>query len=212
MKAAPTARGSRGSATAWLWNGLFLHLLITEEVKPDPGKQARSAEINSLQQDKGTDLCAARATAFPQAQQQLPRSSSETCTSPVAAPAPPAASLCGSQGTAVNQICLRYQSDLLQVPAAQAGAVIAPTCMVRACLTCSMAIAHSPFSSAACAVLPALHGQRAHAHCIIKGTAFLGPTIHSPPPLPDTRAQQSRCSPVFPTFHFYTCTCSANLL
>ena len=87
VKAAPAARGSRGSATAWLWNGLFLHLLITEEVKPDPGKQARSAEINSLQQDKGTDLRAAQATAFPQAQQQLPRSSSVTCTSPVSAPA-----------------------------------------------------------------------------------------------------------------------------
>lgn len=122
MKAAPTARGSRGSATAWLWNGLFLHLLITEEVKPDPGKQARSAEINSLQQDKGTDLCAARATAFPQAQQQLPRSSSETCTSPVAAPAlwqhqhllqhrcaAAKALLLTRSVLGINQICCRYQ-------------------------------------------------------------------------------------------------------
>lgn len=126
VKAAPAARGSRGSATAWLWNGLFLHLLITEEVKPDPGKQARSAEINSLQQDKGTDLRAAQATAFPQAQQQLPRSSSETCTSPVAAPAPPVASLCGSQGTAVNHICPRYQPDLLQISAGSAADTICP--------------------------------------------------------------------------------------
>lgn len=77
----PPARGSRGSYAAQLWSGLFLHLLIRAEVKPDPGKQARSAEINSPQQDKGTDLLTARAAAFPQAQQQLPRSSPETCTS-----------------------------------------------------------------------------------------------------------------------------------
>lgn len=51
-------------------------------MKPDPGKQARSAEINSPQRDKGTDLLTARAAAFPQAQQQLPRSSPETCTQP----------------------------------------------------------------------------------------------------------------------------------
>lgn len=78
----PPARGSRGSYTAWLWTGLFLRLLITAEVKPDPGKQARSAEINSPQQDKGTDLRTAPAAAFPQAQQQLPGSSRETCTKP----------------------------------------------------------------------------------------------------------------------------------
>lgn len=74
----PPARGSRGSYAARLWSGLFLHLLITAEVKPDPGKQARSAEINSPKQDKGTDLLTAGAAAIPQAQQQLPR----TCTPP----------------------------------------------------------------------------------------------------------------------------------
>lgn len=78
----PRTRGSRGSYAAQLWSGLFLHLLITAEVKPDPGKQARSAEINSPQQDKSTDLPTAPAAAFPQAQQQLPGSSPETCTQP----------------------------------------------------------------------------------------------------------------------------------
>lgn len=85
----PPARGSRGSYTARLWIGLFLRLLITAEVKSDPGKQARSTEINSPQQDKSSDLRAARAAAFPQAQQQLPgssNSSGETFTKPAGHP------------------------------------------------------------------------------------------------------------------------------
>lgn len=99
----------------------------------------------------------------------------------------------------INQICCRYHPDLLEIPAAQAGAA-------QVILTLHLAV--QP---------PALHGQRAHAHYIIKGkfilsTTFLGPTVPSPPSFPDGRAQQSRCSPVFPTLHFYTCTCCANLL
>lgn len=178
VKAAPNARGSRGSATAWLWNGLFLHLLITEEVKPDPGKQARSAEINSPQQDKGTDLCAAQATAFPQAQQQLPRSSSETCTIRVAAPAPPAASLCDSQGTAVSQICLRYQPDLLQISSRSAGDT---SCPGRG----STGNSHSPFGSAAtCTAWTestcTLHNQREiHSQHNIPGSNRTQPSLFS---------------------------------
>lgn len=139
----PPARGSRGSYAARLWSGLFLHLLITAEVKPDPGKQARSAEINSPKQDKGTDLLTARAAAFPQAQQQFPRNSPETCTQPhwPARKGPHGSQECLLPGSwhrnhslgsltksTVHIICLSNESKELAVIACSSFSILALLC------------------------------------------------------------------------------------
>lgn len=150
----PPARGSRGSYTAWLWTGLFLHLLITAEVKPDPGKQARSAEINFPQQDKSTDLRAAQAAAFPQAQQQLPGSSSssgETCTKPAGQPPGRACAASGDMSTRIT-----VQKPQLGVLTGSTLDINCPGSDSKETLLLLL----TPHSAVQQATLPALHSQR----------------------------------------------------
>lgn len=127
----PPARGSRGSYAARLWSGLFLHLLITAEVKPDPGKQARSAEINSPKQDKGTDLLTAGAAAFPQAQQQCPGPAPSHRERPLQQPGTPLARITAQkpQLGVLNQIYCPYhlssESKELAVTACSSFSIMA---------------------------------------------------------------------------------------